>query len=113
MIFDELLDFSDQDNFIIGNPYYNAFKLLVSDQIICPGNTNMPQRYEIAMLYYTSQGGGWKQWYKSDTGCENSPWLSSESKCNWDGVLCNGAGKLQEVGIGKDRRHHGSVQEKV
>ena len=102
LIYDELLEFSDNRDIVSGTPQYKAFEFLVTDQRVCPSDTNLPQRYALAVLYYSSQGGGWKRCFESDTtGCENEPWLSSESECNWEGVVCNGAGQVQEVVIGK------------
>ena len=102
MILDGLLQISDRGTLVPGTPQYNAFEFLVSDQRMCPSDTNLPQRYALAVLYYSSQGGGWKRCFEIDsTGCENEPWLSFESECNWSGVVCNDAGQVLEVVIGK------------
>jgi hypothetical protein len=59
---------------------------------LCPNDTNLAQRYSLAVLWYNSGGESWLQ-CKNNTATgacdDNEPFLSSGHECQWMGVGCD------------------------
>lgn len=44
------------------------------------GKSVSPQRYALAVIYYSSKGDQWEV---------NTNWMTTKSECTWYGVFCN------------------------
>lgn len=88
-----------------------AFEFITEDDgaQLCPDDDNLTQRYIAAVLYYFTEGDGWKECFAGDRGCGEGvsyyggkdAFLSEESECNWAGLTCNGNGQLERIELCK------------
>lgn len=99
------------------SPQFKSFTYLVEDDIICPDNSNLGQRYALTVIYYSTNGDAWFECASSestspcvgnrrrldDSDEENEVvrWLSvGVSECLWFGISCID-GKISELKLGE------------
>jgi hypothetical protein len=69
---------------------------------VCPEDSNVSQRYILALLYVSTNGDGWNECTKAgDTTCAGEPFLSGTNECQWGGVSCDSEGLVTKINIGK------------
>lgn len=82
-----------------GTPQNLAAEWVISekDNIRCPDDVKLIQRYVMAVFYYSTEGDDWSQCNQFDTGCGfNFPfigrerYLSPAHECEWAGSTCDG-----------------------
>jgi hypothetical protein len=66
----------------VDTPAFQAYFWLDfnDDQILCPRDPKLTQRYTLATIYFAMNGPNWKN---------ADRWLSSTNECDWFGVACN------------------------
>jgi hypothetical protein len=86
---------------------------------LCPQETNLIQRYVMAVFYYSSRGDRWTQcsapgMFDNQTAIElaneactievsggnSSAWLTPSEECSWGGLLCNDADAVIRIDFG-------------
>lgn len=55
------------------------FMALFDEYLSDPCGKNIPQRYSLLTLYYSTQGDNWTN---------KARWLSGQQECNWAGIDC-------------------------
>ena len=68
---------------------------------LCPGASNLIQRFILAVFYFSTDGHLWDNCYagsKKDGHCSfDGQWLSNNDECSWFGLTCNESGILTEI----------------
>lgn len=67
---------------------------------VCPGDSNLSQRYSMAVFYFNTNGDGWLSCTRSEaTPCKQRRFLSQYSECYWGGLDCDSTGSLSRINI--------------
>lgn len=64
------------------------------DLYICPADSNVVQRYVMAVFYYSTLGDSWFSCANNDNtpcprGADTYRWLTGANECNWFGIDCD------------------------
>ena len=87
----------------ITSPEFQALQWLVEDDTrsLGSGEPSFPQRFILALLYFTTQGWNWNECGGTD---ERSPcpttggrFLSRETECNWHGISCDDENRVISI----------------
>jgi hypothetical protein len=91
-----------------GSAQNRAWKWLLErdEMFICPKESNVVQRYILAVFYYSTLGDSWFSCAdNSNTPCPRGAdtyrWLTGASECNWFGVDCDINGVVTGVMFGE------------
>ena len=80
------------------SPQFAALQwLLEEDEFeVCPNSRNLEQRFVVAVLYFATNGSGWKSCSSGsdNENCDRKAFLSSGHECGWGGVHCTNTGKI-------------------
>jgi hypothetical protein len=86
------------------NPISLALKWLVEDDLrhMCPGDENIPQRYILALLYFSTNGDDWMKCRRDDMApCVGKNFLSVYHECEWGGITCDSNERIQKINLGE------------
>ena len=106
-----LRDVSDPVSMVTeGSAQNRAWKWLLEEDklFICPYDTNVVQRYVLAVFYYSTSGESWHSCADNNNtpcprGSDTYRWLTGASECNWFGVDCDINGFVTGVIFGEFR----------
>jgi len=72
--------------------------IIYDDQIsLCPGDDKLVQRYALTVIYFALGGDFWMDCGRFSSMCEGVKFLSEDSECAWDGILCDDDGFVKEI----------------
>jgi hypothetical protein len=86
------------------HPVFLASKWIVDDDpmVLCPGESNLAQRYALVLLYFYTSGDSWKTCTRDgSTKCRGNRFLSGYHECSWGGVTCDASGRVTKLNLGK------------
>jgi hypothetical protein len=68
---------------------------------VCPEDSNVLQRYILAILYFSTNGDAWNECTQArETICTGEPFLSGTNECQWGGISCDSQGQVTKINIG-------------
>ena len=87
--------------------------MIESDPLqLCPSDSNLVQRYILAVLYFQMNGDAWSSCGQSSNSCEGDFFLSNSSECQWGGIQCNSSGEIEHI-ILDENKLSGSLPREV
>ena len=106
-----LRDVSDPVSMVTeGSAQNRAWKWLLEEDemFICPNDSNVIQRYVMAVFYHSTLGDSWFSCADNNNtpcpqGADTYRWLTGASECNWLGVDCDINGLVTGVIFGEFR----------
>lgn len=106
-----LRDVSDPVSMLTeGSAQNRAWKWLLEedDMFVCPNDSNVIQRYVMAVFYHSTLGDSWFSCANNNNtpcprGADTYRWLTGASECHWFGVDCDVNGLVTGVIFGEFR----------
>lgn len=106
-----LRDVSDPVSMVTeGSAQNRAWKWLLEEDetFICPNDSNVIQRYVMAVFYYSTLGESWFSCADNNNtpcprGVDTYRWLTGANECNWFGVDCDVNGLVTGIIFGEFR----------
>ena len=76
------------------------------DMYICPADSNVVQRYVMAVFYYSTLGDSWFSCANNNNtpcprGADTYRWLTGANECNWFGIDCDKNGVVTGMVFGE------------
>lgn len=106
-----------------GTPQNEAANWITNSdtKFLCPDDPTLKRRYSLAVFYFSTRGGRWLECSapsnftdpasidSANELCTIEPfpmsgtdaWLSPSDECQWGGIVCNEAGDIQLLDIGR------------
>eukprot|EP00526_Cylindrotheca_closterium_P005942 CAMPEP_0113627582 /NCGR_PEP_ID=MMETSP0017_2-20120614/14288_1 /TAXON_ID=2856 /ORGANISM="Cylindrotheca closterium" /LENGTH=569 /DNA_ID=CAMNT_0000537849 /DNA_START=5 /DNA_END=1714 /DNA_ORIENTATION=- /assembly_acc=CAM_ASM_000147 len=78
-ILSQLVDVNVLENRLTPQGKAFEYMALFDEYLADPCGKNIPQRFSLLTLYYSTKGENWTN---------NARWLTGQQECNWDGIDC-------------------------
>ena len=83
-------------------------QFLALDWIAREGTANLPysssrfvQRYALAVIYFSTNGGNWIECSAGGACPFGSPWLGADDFCSWGGIFCSDDVNISTINLGR------------
>lgn len=70
------------------SPQFKAASWLIQEDIVCPSDEFVIQRYIMAVFYFSTNGDNWNNIYN---------FLSNDNECNWYGIECDSLEQVNKI----------------